>query len=221
MPHYFDPSPAAPSRPSEVVLTLADLEVTLRTDRGVFSHARVDPGTLELLRLDSPPIGPGEADLLDLGCGYGPVAVTLASRYPRSTVWAVDVNSRAVQLTESNAARLGLPNVRALPPEAVPAGLRFAGLWSNPPVRIGKAALHDLLGVWLARLAPAGFARIVVHKHLGGDSLAAWLAAEGFAVEKLGSKRGYRLLQATRGGDAGVPERAQRSRPPRAGGADR
>lgn len=202
MPHYFDADPAAPSRPAEVVLALADLEVTLRTDRGVFSHDRVDPGTLELLRLDGPPLGPGAADLVDLGCGYGPVAVTLARRYPGSTVWALDVNSRALELTRWNAARLGLDNIRAMPPEAVPPGVRFAGLWSNPPVRIGKAALYGLLGDWLGRLSPGGFARLVVHKHLGGDSLAGWLAAEGFAVERLGSKRGYRLLQATRPGGA-------------------
>jgi 16S rRNA G1207 methylase RsmC len=202
MEHYFATSPSVPSRPGEVVLRLSDVELVLATDTGVFSGSRVDPGTLALLRESGPP--PHQGDLLDLGCGYGPIACALATRAPASTVWAVDVNERARGLTAANAARLGLGNVRVASPEEVPAGVRFAGLWSNPPVRVGKAALHQLLSTWLALLEPGAAAWLVVNKHLGGDSLAAWLRCQGWEVVRAASKSGYRILLARRDATTGA-----------------
>jgi 16S rRNA (guanine1207-N2)-methyltransferase len=119
----------------------------------------------------------------------------MARRAPGATVWAVDTNRRAVALTGENAARLGLANVRAVTPEEVSAGLRFGAIWSNPPIRIGKEALHQLLLDWLGRLTPDGRAYLVVHKHLGGDSLAAWLTDAGHRTTKRASRKGYRLLE--------------------------
>lgn len=194
MPHYFDQTPTGPSRPRQVELALPDMRLQLTADRGVFAGRGMDLGTLELLR--SVPAGPDPAaDVLDLGCGYGPIAVALATRFPASTVWAVDVNNRAVELAGANAAALGLRNVRAAVPDDVPADLRFAQIWSNPPIRIGKAALHDLLEGWLGRLAPGGTAWLVVQKNLGSDSLADWLRSTGFEVERLASRKGYRILE--------------------------
>jgi 16S rRNA (guanine1207-N2)-methyltransferase len=194
--HYFDADPAVPSRPGEVELSLPDWQARLVVDRGVFAAAAVDPGTLELLR--AMPAPPAAGDLLDLGCGYGPISVTLAHRAPGAVVWALDVNDRALDLTARNAAALDLPGVRAVRPEAIPESVRFAGVWSNPPIRIGKAALHGLLATWLPRLEPGGRAWLVVHRHLGSDSLAAWLGGEGWAVRRVGSKRGYRILEVHR-----------------------
>lgn len=194
--HYFDADPAVPSRPGAVELSLPDFHARLAVDSGVFSGTGIDPGTLELLRASPAP--PAQGHLLDLGCGYGPIACTLAHRAPEAVVWAVDVNDRALDLTARNAAALGLAAVRAVRPDGVPASVRFAGLWSNPPIRIGKAALHQLLGDWLPRLEPDGKAWMVVHRHLGGDSLAAWLGTEGWAVHRAGSKRGYRILEVAR-----------------------
>jgi 16S rRNA (guanine1207-N2)-methyltransferase len=191
--HYFDARPEVASHPAEVVLALDDATVTLRTDRGVFSAARIDTGSLILLRAAATP--PAVGNLLDLGCGYGPIAVTLARRSPGATVWAVDVNERAVDLVRENGAALGLSNLRALTPGAVPAEIRFAGIWSNPPIRIGKDALHGLLLDWLVRLESDGHAWLVVQKHLGGDSLAAWLTVQGYPTTRLGSKRAYRILE--------------------------
>lgn len=191
--HYFSESPDSPSRPSTVRLDLPDLSLTLRTDRGVFSASRVDPGTKVLLGVAPAP--PGEGDLLDLGCGYGPVALTLATRAPGATVWAVDVNERARALTAANAASAGLRNVRVTAPDQVPDDVAFAAVWSNPPVRVGKASLHELLTTWLGRLSAAGTATLVVQKHLGADSLHRWLEGEGWAVERLASRMGYRVLE--------------------------
>jgi 16S rRNA (guanine1207-N2)-methyltransferase len=191
--HYFDADPAVPSRPTEVVLSLPDFHAVLQADRGVFSAEAVDPGTVELLRVSPAP--PATGDLLDLGCGYGPIACALARRAPASTVWAVDVNARALALTAANASALGLAGVRAVRPDDVPAGVRFEGVWSNPPIRIGKPALHDLLSMWLPRLRDSGEAWLVVHRHLGGDSLAAWMSGQGWAVQRRASKKGYRILR--------------------------
>ena len=198
MQHYFDADPAAPSRPGSVDLVLPDVRFTLGTDAGVFAGTAVDPGTKYLL-LDGPrpPEGrPGH--LLDPGCGYGPIALTLARRAPQATVWAVDVNQRARALCAANAERHGLGNVRVVAPDDIPVDVRFGGIWSNPPIRIGKGALHDLLTRWLGRLDDDAHAALVVQKHLGSDSLAEWLTAQGFTVERLGSRRGYRILDVAR-----------------------
>ena len=193
MSHYFDADPAAPSRPSSVELVLPDLRATLTTDRAVFAGAGVDPGTNYLL-VDGPRPPPGARTLLDLGCGYGPITVALARRAPDAAVYAIDVNARARALCLANARASGLDNVRVCAPDDVPPGVVFDGVWSNPPIRIGKDALHELLQRWLARLAPAAHAALVVHKHLGSDSLARWLESEGWQVARLGSRRGYRIL---------------------------
>ncbi|MFP5255977.1 MAG: class I SAM-dependent methyltransferase [Acidimicrobiia bacterium] len=194
--HYFDPAPGAASRPATVRLTLPDVTLELATDRGVFSADRVDPGTKYLL-LDAP-APPETGTFVDLGCGYGPIACTLARRAPGATVWAVDVNERARALCRANAEALGLANVVVAAPDEAPEDLSIDRLWSNPPIRIGKAALHDLLGTWLGRLAPAGSAVLVVQKHLGADSLQRWLEGEGWRAVRLGSRSGYRLLEVTR-----------------------
>jgi 16S rRNA (guanine1207-N2)-methyltransferase len=191
--HYFDAEPTSASAPATVTLTLPDRTTELATDRGVFAGDRVDAGTKYLL-LDGPAL-PESGDLLDLGCGYGPIACTLAARAPGTTVWAIDVNRRARELCAANAAQLGLTNVRVLPGDEVPDDLRFAAIWSNPPIRIGKPALHLLLRTWLGRLDPEGHAALVVSKHLGSDSLAIWLQRQGWPVDRLGSRQGYRILQ--------------------------
>jgi len=172
---------------------LPDVYLELATDAGVFSPGRLDPGTR--LLLDTAPAPPPVGDLLDLGCGYGPIACVLAKRSPGATVWAVDVNERALELCARNAAAAGLPNVCCVTPDdpAVPA--RLAGIWSNPPVRIGKAALQELLSGWLGRLAPGGQAYLVAGRNLGADSLHRWLAEQGWLVTRRVARSGYRLLQ--------------------------
>jgi 16S rRNA (guanine1207-N2)-methyltransferase len=190
--HYFADDPAAPSYPTDVDVVLPDTAFTLRTDRGVFSRGRLDTGTAILLRAGLPLAETG--DLLDLGCGAGPISLAMAKRAPDATVWAVDVNARARELTRLNAERNHLSNVRVVAPDDVPGGVRFEAIWSNPPIRIGKSALHALLSTWLDRLAPDGCAALVVQKHLGADSLQRWLTAEGFATERVASKAGFRLL---------------------------
>jgi 16S rRNA (guanine1207-N2)-methyltransferase len=191
---YFEPEPAVASRPRALELVLPDGTLRLLSDRGVFAASAVDPGT-KLLLLESvqPPLG--AVDLLDLGCGYGPIALTLARRAPDAIVWAVDVNQRALDLCTANATANGLTNVRALKPDMVPTDVRFAGIWSNPPIRIGKPALHDLLLSWFERLDEGAHAWLVVQKHLGSDSLARWLEETGWSADRRVSRTGYRVLE--------------------------
>jgi 16S rRNA (guanine1207-N2)-methyltransferase len=192
---YFTAEPAAPHRAGRVHVLLPDVHLELATDAGVFSPRRLDPGTRLLLDVAPPP--PATGNLLDLGSGYGPLALTLAARSPAATVWAVDVNQRALALTRANADRAGLANVRCAGPgdRALPA--RFEVLWSNPPIRIGKQALHVLLGGWLERLAAGAAAYLVVQKNLGSDSLQQWLIRSGWAVERAAARAGYRVLKVT------------------------
>jgi len=200
---YFEARPGSAHRPGLVRVVLPDVYLELETDSGVFSPGRLDPGTR--LLLERAPAPPPSGDLLDLGCGYGPIACVLAARSPGSVVWALDVNERALGLCARNAERAGLRNVRCAAPGDPGIPPRFAGIWSNPPVRIGKAPLHGLLGTWLPRLAPGAGASLVIGRNLGADSLHAWLEQEGWAVTRLAARSGYRLLHVS----SHHPERAR------------
>ena len=195
--HYFTTTPGSAGRHHHVELGTGRGVVRLRTSEGTFSPRRIDPGTAVLLATLPDPAGWPEGPVLDLGSGYGPIATSLAIAAPTRTVWAVEVNERAAEDCRHNADRLEL-DIRVAAPDAVPADLRFAAIVSNPPVRVGKAALHDLLDRWLPRLVEGGEARLVVQRHLGADSLAAWLEAGGWRCERVRSRRGYRVLRVAR-----------------------
>lgn len=190
--HYFQASPDVASHRASVSLVLPDLTVELAVDRGVFSHRKVDPGTRVLL-VDGPPIAARRGRLVDLGCGYGPIAVALAHRAPEAEIVAVDVNERALALAAENLAPY--QNVRVLRADGVSPGLTVDEVWSNPPIRIGKPALHALLSDWHERLRPGGRMVLVVQRHLGADSLHRWLDQRGWATTRLMSRAGYRILE--------------------------
>lgn len=197
--HYFSSKPAADDALRTVSVRLAGRDLEVVTAGGVFSPGHLDLGTRVLL--DEVPAPPTAGHLLDLGAGWGPVALTLGVAAPDATVWAVDVNERALDLVRRNASRLGLSNVNAARPDDVPDDIRFAAIWSNPPIRIGKAELHELLRRWLPRLEAGATAWLVVQKNLGADSLQRWLAddlGDGWRVERAASAKGFRVLAVTR-----------------------
>jgi 16S rRNA G1207 methylase RsmC len=181
------------SRPRVVRLHLGEIDLELQADRGVFGSRGVDLGTLTLLR--EAPSPPAEGEILDLGSGYGPIAITLARRSPGARVWAVDINQRALELTRANAETAKTGNIVTGKPDEVPAEVRFDAIYSNPPVRVGKAPLHELLMTWLPRLRPGAPAYLVVQRNLGSDSLANWLEGQGLQVARLKSKKGYRIIE--------------------------
>ncbi|WP_460799405.1 class I SAM-dependent methyltransferase [Microbacterium sp. GXF0217] len=199
--HYFTAAPASPENLRTIDVTLAGRPVTVTTAGGVFSPERLDAGTAVLFA-NMPPVPPG-GDFLDLGAGWGPISLTMAMLAPHATVWAVDVNERALDLVRRNAAALGLDNINAVRPEDVPADISFRTIRSNPPIRVGKDMLHGMLEQWIPRLDERSDAWLVVQRNLGADSLQRWLAATfhpGYSVFRAGTGKGYRVLKVRKHG---------------------
>lgn len=197
--HYFSAEPESELKLRPLTVNLAGLPRTLTTASGVFSPDRVDVGT-QVLLANTPPPPPG-GHLLDLGSGWGAIALSMALESPHATVWAVDVNERALDLVRRNAETLGLDNVNAVLPQDVPDDVTFMGIRSNPPIRVGKNVLHDMLLHWLPRLEPATDAWLVVQKNLGSDSLHRWMEGAlpaGFAVTRAATNKGFRVLRVRR-----------------------
>lgn len=197
--HYFSAEPESELKLRTIRAPIAGRTVELQTANGVFSPERIDTGTRVLL--SSVPAPPPGGNLLDLGCGWGPIALTLAAESPHATVWAVDVNERSLDLVRRNASVMGLTNVTACLPSDVPPDLTFMTIWSNPPIRVGKDELHALLRLWLPRLEPGTDAWLVVARNLGSDSLQRWMDgefAESLSVSRAALNKGYRVLRARR-----------------------
>ncbi|NQD88161.1 methyltransferase [Paenarthrobacter sp. CM16] len=194
--HYFTAQPAGPFTRKPLTVELAGATRQLQTSTGIFSPDGVDKGTA-ILFSEVPPPSP-QGNLLDIGCGWGPIALTLGLMAPHAKVHAVDVNERCVTLTNENAAALGLDNVTASLPHEVDPAVEFDTIWSNPPIRIGKDELHTLLMTWLPRLAPGGNAWLVVQKNLGSDSLQRWLAEEldkTYTVSRESTSKSFRIIR--------------------------
>jgi 16S rRNA (guanine1207-N2)-methyltransferase len=191
--HYFSEQPAGTELRRTITARIWGHELTLTTAGGVFAADGLDRGTAVLLRAS--PIPQGSPRILDLGCGYGPIALAVAVHCPEALVDAIDVNERALALCRENAEALGVADrVRVLRPGEVEPDTRYDEIWSNPPIRIGKQALHELLLTWLPRLAPDGVARLVVGKNLGSDTLQRWLIEQGYACERAAASKGFRVL---------------------------
>jgi 16S rRNA (guanine1207-N2)-methyltransferase len=191
--HYFSEQPSGTEVRRTITARVWGEELTLITASGVFAAEGLDRGTAVLLR--SSPIPQGSPRILDLGCGYGSIALAIAVHCPGALVDAVDVNERALALCRENVQALGVADqVRVLRPEDVDPNTRYDEIWSNPPIRIGKQNLHELLLTWLARLTPDGNARLVVGKNLGADTLQRWLTEQGYPCERVASAKGFRVL---------------------------
>jgi len=197
--HYFTSSPDSKVVYRTISARIAGADRELVTANGVFSPEHIDTGTAVLLgHVPAPPPG---GNMLDLGCGWGPIALTLALESPHATVWAVDVNERALDLVRANAQKLSITNINAVTPENVPADVTFTTIWSNPPIRVGKAELHAMLENWLPRLQGGSDAWLVVQRNLGSDSLQRWLQAtfpEDFGIFRAATSKGFRVLRARR-----------------------
>jgi len=197
--HYFAPSPESELKLRTIHARIAGTVYELQTSNGIFSPEHIDTGTQVLLQnVPAPPPG---GNVLDLGCGWGPIALTLALESPHSTVWAVDVNERALDLVRRNAQIVGVENIRAVTPDQVPDDVVFTTIWSNPPIRVGKNELHGLLEKWLPRLDLGSDGWLVVQRNLGSDSLHRWMQAtfpEDFTFVRAATNKGYRVIRVRR-----------------------
>jgi 16S rRNA G1207 methylase RsmC len=197
--HYFASSPEGPLVPREITVTLNGNKYTVLTAGGIFSPEHIDQGTQVLLtHLEKAnPSG----NFLDIGCGWGPIALALALHSPKAVIYAIDVNQRSLELTKLNAERLGISNIIVCKPEEVPHDIQFDEIWSNPPIRVGKVVLHEILTLWINRLTTGGTARLVVQKNLGSDSLHKWLTQEfspEFDSTRIDSSKTFRVLKVIR-----------------------
>ena len=194
--HYFTADPGVPFEREAFTARVWDHELRLETGAGVFSRGHLDHATAILFREVDPPV---QGQFLDLGCGYGVIGLAIARPVPLATVTAIDVNERALLLANENARAAGLDGrFVACRAEQVPSTQVFDEIWSNPPIRIGKQALHELLLTWLPRLAPGGRMVMVVGKNLGADSLQRWLTEQGWPTQRLASAKGFRVLETRR-----------------------
>jgi 16S rRNA G1207 methylase RsmC len=197
--HYFSQEPKSNYQPKQIELDVAGEVYKVSTASGTFSPLRLDVGTSVLI--DHLELAPKDGNILDLGCGWGPIALNLAKNSPKGKVWAVDVNNRSLELTAENAKIVGVENIQIATPESVPKEIMFSGIWSNPPIRIGKKELHGLVLKWLPRLEINASAYLVVQKNLGSDSLQKWLTetlVEGYEVSRLTSVKTYRIIRVLR-----------------------
>jgi len=197
--HYFASTPESELKLRTIHASIAGNVYELQTANGIFSPDHIDTGTKVLLaNVPAPPPG---GNLLDLGCGWGPIALTLALESPRATVWAVDVNERALDLVRRNAAVVGATNIRAVTPDQVPDDVIFTTIWSNPPIRVGKNELHGLLEKWLPRLDLDSDGWLVVQRNLGSDSLQRWMQStfpEEYTFVRTATNKGFRVLRVRR-----------------------
>ncbi|MDH6278035.1 16S rRNA (guanine1207-N2)-methyltransferase [Aurantimicrobium minutum] len=197
--HYFSAQPAGEFRSTEIAVRLAHGDYTVETAGSIFSPDHIDAGTEQLLY--SVPTPPATGNFLDLGCGWGPLALTLALEAPEAAIFAIDVNERALELTRRNATRLGLGNISAGLPDSIDPAVSFDLIWSNPPIRVGKAELHDIMKTWLPRLTIGGEAYLVVAKHLGADSFEKWLGTQFKATHQVSredTRKGFRIIKVVR-----------------------
>ncbi|MFU0663381.1 class I SAM-dependent methyltransferase [Gardnerella vaginalis] len=207
---YFSAEPSSIDQRRTLHITLRNHDVSMQVSNGVFSASKLDLGTSVLLK--HAPELPKSGKFLDIGCGWGPISVALGLESPEAEIFAVDVNERALELTELNAKNAGLKHIHtSLVDDALEENntkenntsefSNFDIIWSNPPIRVGKEILHNILLTWIPRLKVGGAAYLVVQKNLGSDSLITWLAenlGESYSVEKYASSKGYRIIEAKR-----------------------
>ncbi len=198
MNQYFDESPDVPSDPKTVLFTFKEIDYVFETDRGVFSFERIDKATRILLDVLSEKYYGSQPELIiDVGCGYGPITCVVADQFPQAQIIGVETNQRARDLAIKNCRKnIGGDRIRIMSPAEVDDTIMVDLIISNPPIRIGKDALYELLRGWSTRLNADGQMWLVIAKNLGSDSTAAYLESEcGLKVHRVASKKGFRVLR--------------------------
>lgn len=192
--HYYSEQPQSPHALKTLTITLKNHDLTFTTDSGVFSKDRIDFGTRLLIETFSSDKAQG--DLLDLGCGYGPIGITLAKDYPNRHITLSDVNERAVMLAKKNASQNKVSNVEVLQSDGFSnlTNKKFAAIITNPPIRAGKKLIYALFAKSIEHLQENGSLWIVIQKKQGAPSAIKYLKSIYSKVEVKARKKGYFII---------------------------
>ena len=196
--HYYSRKPEVKSNRCTIIFQRHTHSIRFTTDAGVFSKKEVDFGTRTLLEsFEAPEV---EGPLLDVGCGYGPIGISIALEYPKRLVHMVDINERAVQLAAENAQANQVKNVKIYESEGFNSITEntFAAILTNPPIRAGKQVVHDILTKSYDHLVPNGELWVVIQKKQGAPSAKEKLEEIFEEVEVVKKNKGYFILKAVK-----------------------
>ena len=195
--HYYSNKPQTESKPRQWKFTLLGNVFIFETDSGVFSKSEVDFGSRVLIEtFQIPEI---EGAILDVGCGYGPIGLSIAKQNPECTVYMMDINERAVALSKKNAQVNGVQNVRIFESDglaSVEDGLQVAAILTNPPIRAGKETVFKFYDGAYEKLSAGGELWIVIQKKQGAPSTVNHLEEMFTEVEVVEKKKGYWIIRA-------------------------
>lgn len=193
--HYYSQNQKVESEPKNWNYTLRNRSYRFKTDNGVFSKGEVDFGSKLLIETFEIPVIQG--DILDVGCGYGPIGLSMASIMADRTIHMVDVNLRALGLAKENADLNGIRNVQIYESDKLEGikGNKFAAILTNPPIRAGKKTVHDIFEQSYERLLEGGELWIVIQKKQGAPSAIEKLEQLFSNVETVTKKKGYFILK--------------------------
>lgn len=194
--HYYSETPGTESKRETWDFILNDEKFRFTTDAGVFSKKEVDFGSRVLIESFVPPEVPG--DYIDVGCGYGPIGLSLAKAEPDRTVQMVDINERAVELAKVNAQANKVDNVKIMKSYlfAEVKDSDFAAVITNPPIRAGKAVVHQIFEDAHRKLCIGGELWVVIQKKQGAPSAMEKIEELFGQVETVAKKKGYYILRA-------------------------
>ena len=192
--HYYTRVPQSESKPVGCEYTYRGVALTFQTDAGVFSKGEVDTGTRLLLEA-LPEEMSGE--ILDLGCGWGVIGISVAKKWPGTRVTMADVNTRALDLSRENAKRNGA-EVTCVESDGMAelAEKTFDAVVTNPPIRAGKQVIYKMFADAAAQLKPGGALYLVIRKQQGAESCMKYLQTIYDTVEKLDKSGGFWVIKA-------------------------
>lgn len=197
--HYFSKKPQSKSMPKVWSYEIEGASYKFTSDVGVFSKNEIDFGTSLLIKnFKKPPI---KGDILDLGCGYGPIGITVASRYKDRKIVMADINERAVMLSKENIALNHIKNAEVMQSDRF-SNLQeqsFAAILTNPPIRAGKKVIYQMFEESKEALLKNGELWIVIQKKQGAESTMEKLESLFGNVERVKRSKGYFILCATNG----------------------
>jgi len=193
--HYYTRDPQSASRPAECEFTYRGIRLTFRTDAGVFSRGEVDTGTQVLLEALPEEM---HGEILDLGCGWGVIGISIARKWPETRVTMADVNTRALELSRENAKR-NRAEVICAESDGMEAfrGKTFDAVVTNPPIRAGKQVIYRMFADAAEALKPDGALYLVIRKQQGAESCIRYLQTIYASVEKLDRSGGFWVLKAS------------------------